>query len=77
MTKLLEQAISALGRMSPEVQDTIAQALLGLIDADEPDAVEAEHREAVSEGLAQADRGAFAAGDADAILTAAFRGTAR
>ena len=73
MTKLLEEAFVALGRMPPDAQDDIARALLGMADATEPDEIEAEHLAAVMEGMGQADRGEFPAGRAREIVATAFR----
>src|SRR3954447_20816846 len=74
MTKLLEQAFEALERMPADAEDDIARALLALAaDDDELSDVEPEHLEAVLEGMAQAERGDFAAGSVDDIVSAAFR----
>lgn len=73
VTKLLEQAFEALGKMPSGVQDEIARALLGLADDAELDDVEPEHLPAVLDGMAQADRGEFASGDAGVAVRAAFR----
>lgn len=73
MTKLLEEAFEALGRMPLDAQDNIARALLDMADAAAPTEIEAEHLAAVTEGMAQADRGEFAAGSAREIVAAAFR----
>jgi predicted transcriptional regulator len=71
MTKLLEQALEAVSRLSPDSQDEIARAMLRLAGLDaEPEEVDAAHLPAVLEGLAQADRGEFAS---DADVEAAFR----
>jgi predicted transcriptional regulator len=72
MTKLLEKALEAVRRLSPEEQDEIARTLLQLVgdDAGGPEAVATEHLAAVLEGLAQAQRGDFAS---DAEVEAAFR----
>jgi hypothetical protein len=72
MTKLLEKALEAVRRLSPEEQDDVARALLQLVgEAGEPEGVPPEHLAAVLEGLAQAKRGEFAS---DAEVEAAFRG---
>jgi hypothetical protein len=71
MTKLLEKALEAVRRLSPQEQDEIARALLQLVgEVGEPEAVPSEHLAAVLEGLAQARRGDFAS---DAEVEAAFR----
>ena len=77
MTKLLEQAFHALGRMPPDTQDDIARALLGLAVDSEPEDVEPEHMAAVMEGMAQAERGEFSAVDPASAVAAAFRRAAR
>lgn len=73
MTKLLEEAFEALGRMPADAQDDIARALIGMADAGVAEEIEAEHLAAVMEGMAQADRGEFAAGNPNEIVAAAFR----
>jgi hypothetical protein len=71
MTKLLEKALEAVRRLSPQEQDEIARTLLQLVgDAGEPESVAPEHLAAVLEGLAQARRRDFAS---DAEVEAAFR----
>jgi hypothetical protein len=71
MTKLLEQALEAVSRLSPEGQDKIARAMLRLAgNDDEPEEVDASHLTAVLEALAQAKRREFAS---DAEIEAAFR----
>jgi hypothetical protein len=71
MTKLLERALEAVSRLSPDTQDEIARAMLRLAVSDgEPEAVDAAHLPAVLEGLAQAKRREFAS---DAEVEAAFR----
>lgn len=61
MTRLLEKAIKAVSRLSPESQDEIARAMLRLAGSDsEPEEIDAAHLPAVLEGLAQAKRGEFA-----------------
>jgi hypothetical protein len=71
MTKLLERALEAVSRLSPDTQDEIARAMLRLAESDgEPEAVDATHLPAVLEGLAQAKRREFAS---DAEVEAAFR----
>ncbi|MFL5002019.1 MAG: hypothetical protein ACJ8DY_16680 [Xanthobacteraceae bacterium] len=71
MTKLLEQALAAVRRLSPESQDEIARVMLDLSSRDgEPEKIDAAHLPAVLEGLAQAKRREFAT---DAEVEAAFR----
>jgi hypothetical protein len=71
MTKLLERALEAVSRLSPDTQDEIARAMLRLAASDgEPEEVDAAHLPAVLEGLAQAKRREFAS---DAEVEAAFR----
>jgi hypothetical protein len=71
MTKLLERALEAVRRLSPDSQDEIARAMLQLASGDgEPEEVDAAHLAAVLEGLAQAKRREFAN---DAEVEAAFR----
>ncbi|GJD95254.1 acetyltransferase [Methylobacterium iners] len=73
MTKLLEQAVEAIRRMPPAEQDTIAQAMLSLAKIGEPLDIEEEHRAAVMEGIAQAERGEFVEGTAREVVARAFR----
>jgi len=71
MTKLLEQALEAVSRLSPESQNEIARAMLRLAASDgEPEEVDAADLPAVLAGLAQAERREFAT---DAEVEAAFR----
>ncbi len=71
MTKLLERALEAVSRLSPDTQDQIARAMLRLAASDgEPEEIDAAHLSAVLEGLAQAKRREFAS---DAEVEAAFR----
>lgn len=72
MTDLLDRALEAVRRMPPAEQDSIAEAMLSLARIGRPLDIEPEHRAAVMEGMAQAARGEFAAGDAGAIVAAAF-----
>ena len=72
MTKLLEQAFSVIGRMPPDAQDGIARALLAMGMSEEPDDVEPEHREAVMDGMAQAQRGEFSLASPAEALRSAF-----
>ena len=71
MTKLLERALEAVSRLSPDTQDEIARAMLRLAASDgEPEEIDAAHLPAVLEGLAQAKRREFAS---EAEVEAAFR----
>lgn len=70
MTKLLEQALEAVRRLSPDSQDEIARAMLNLADEGELEETDPAHLPAVLEGLAQAKRREFAS---DADIEAAFR----
>jgi CRISPR/Cas system-associated protein Csm6 len=54
MTKLLENAVAAVRKLSSDSQDEIARAMLALADESEPEEVDAAHLPAVLEGLAQA-----------------------
>ena len=70
MTKLLEQALDAVRRMPAEAQDAIAQAMLSMAEIGEAEEVDEEHREAVMEGMEQAERGEFVS---DEDVAVAFR----
>jgi hypothetical protein len=71
MTKLLEQALEAVRRLPPDVQDEIARAMLTLAgDEGEPEAIDPAHLSDVLESLAEARRREFAT---DAEVEAAFR----
>jgi hypothetical protein len=71
MSKLLEQALAAVSRLSPDNQDEIARVMLRLAAGDgEPEEIDAAHLPAVLEGLAQAERREFAS---DAEVEAVFR----
>lgn len=71
MTELFESAIEAVRRLSPEMQDEIARAILHLAAAEsEPEAIEPEHLGAVLEAMAQVARREFAR---DSDVEAAFR----
>ncbi|MGO9170347.1 MAG: hypothetical protein ACLP7P_00045 [Rhodomicrobium sp.] len=62
MTKLLDDAISAVRRLPPSVQDEIARAML-VLAGDEEDGVyilTPEERAAIEESKAAANRGEFA-----------------
>ena len=61
MIKVLEKAIEQIKDLSPERQAYAALVLNQIAsDDDTPFEVPAEHRAAILEGLAQADRGEFA-----------------
>jgi hypothetical protein len=71
MTELLEKALDAVRRLSPEDQDVIARAMLALAgEEDEPEAIDPEHLPDVLESLEQARRGEFAS---EEEVQAAFR----
>ncbi len=71
MTKLLEKALEAVRRLSPDDQDQIALAMLTLTGKEgKPEEVDPAHLPAVLEGLAQAKRRQFAT---DADIETAFR----
>ncbi len=62
MTKLLDDAISAVRRLPPSMQDEIARAML-VLAGDEEDGVYVltpEERAAIAESKAAAERGDFA-----------------
>jgi hypothetical protein len=62
MTDLLDRAVEAVRRLSPEAQDDIARLVLRLAAADDEPLVELapEEREAVEASKAAARRGEFA-----------------
>ena len=71
MTELLEKALEAVRRLTPEVQDEIARAMLQLAEDDgQPEPIDPANLSAVLEGLAQAERREFAS---QAEVEAAFR----
>jgi hypothetical protein len=71
MTDLLEKAVDAVRRLTPEAQDEIARAMLQLAeDEGEPEPIDQADLAAVLERLAQANRGEFAS---DAAVETAFR----
>jgi hypothetical protein len=71
MTKLLDQAVDIVQRLSPDLRDEIARAMLQLAASQgEPDEIDPAHLPAVLEGLAQFQRREFAT---DAEVEAAFR----
>ena len=70
MTKLLEQALEAVRRLSSESQDEIARAMLHLAEGEgAPERVAPAHLAAILEGLAQAQRREFVS---EAEVEAAF-----
>ncbi|MEX2036001.1 MAG: hypothetical protein WEA28_12485 [Xanthobacteraceae bacterium] len=62
MTKLLEQAIEAACRLSPEEQDDIARAIIQLAGNGDaaPVALTTQERESIARSKAAAARGEFA-----------------
>jgi hypothetical protein len=62
MTKLLEQALESVRRLSPADQDEIARAILQLAGSEDimPVPLSPEEREAISRSRAAAARGEFA-----------------
>lgn len=62
MTKLLERAIEAARKLTPEEQDDIARAILELAGSDdlEPVSLTDAEREAISRSKAAAARGEYA-----------------
>jgi hypothetical protein len=71
MTKLLEKALEAVRRLSPDAQNEIARAMLALAgDEGGPEPIDPAHLPDVLESLAQAKRRQFAT---DAEVEAAFR----
>ena len=74
MTKLLDDAVAAVRRLSSERQDEIAASILGLAEHDEAaEAIDPEPLDAIEEGLAQIERGEFAGGDEVEAAFARFR----
>jgi hypothetical protein len=71
VTKLLEKALEAVRRLSPDDQDEIARAMLALAgNEEEPESIDPAHLSDVLESLAQAKRREFAS---DSEVEAAFR----
>ena len=71
MTKLLQQALEAVTKLSSEGQDEVARAMLRLArSGEEPEPVESAHLPAVLQGLAQSKRHEYAS---DVEVEAAFR----
>jgi hypothetical protein len=62
MTALLEEAVAAVRRLPPEMQDRIARAMLALADGDGGEAyiLTPEDEAALAESEAEAARGEFA-----------------
>lgn len=62
MTKLLDQAVEAVRRLSPRDQDEIARAMMQLAgaDSDIPVPLSADERDAIARSKAAAARGEFA-----------------
>ncbi len=61
MTKLLDKAIEAARRLTPEEQDEIAQMILSMAEGEDLDNdIEPDHLAAINKGIAQADRREFA-----------------
>jgi hypothetical protein len=71
MTELLEKAVAAVRRLSPEEQVDIARIMLRPASREEePEPIDPDHLSAVLEGLTHADRRDFAS---DAEVEVAFR----
>lgn len=71
MTRLLEGALEAVRKLSPDEQDEIARAMLQFAENDgEAKAIDRAHLTAVLSGLAQAKQREFAS---DEEVEAAFR----
>jgi predicted transcriptional regulator len=71
MTKLLEKALEAVRKVSPEEQDEIARAMLQFAqNGGEPEEIDPTHLPAILRGLAQTKCGEFAS---DEEVEAAFR----
>lgn len=61
MTKLLQEAVEAVRKLSSESQDEIARAMLSLAaNEGEPEPIDPAHIAAVLEGMDQARRGELA-----------------
>jgi predicted transcriptional regulator len=60
MTKLLEQAIAKVRELPEDEQDTFAEVMLAMANADASGfPLDRQAEEAIREGLAQAERGEF------------------
>lgn len=72
MTRLLEEALEAVRKLSPDAQDAVAKVMMLAIaeDGEHPEDWPAEHAGAIREGLDQLDRGEFAS---DERVAAAWR----
>ncbi len=61
MTKLLDQALEAVRKLPPDMQDDIARVVLQLARDDAaPVTLSSEERDAISKSKASAERGEFA-----------------
>ncbi|HEY5965591.1 MAG TPA: hypothetical protein VIU42_16365 [Xanthobacteraceae bacterium] len=63
MTKLLEQAVEAARKLSPEEQDDIARAIMQLAGQGEVVSLTDDERAAIARSKAAAARGEFATDD--------------
>jgi len=63
MTKLLEQAVEAVRKLSPEEQDDIARAIMQLAGLGEVVSLTDDERAAIARSKAAAARGEFATDD--------------
>ena len=70
MTKLFEEVVLVVRKLSSESQDEIARAMLELAVESEPAEIDPAHLPAVLEGLAQVRSGNYASA---ADVAAAFR----
>ena len=71
VTKLFDDAVAVVRRLSSERQDEIGAAIIGLAEIGEKaESIDAEHLAAIEEALAQIERGDFASDD---DVAAAFR----
>ncbi|MBN9077737.1 MAG: hypothetical protein BGN87_21615 [Rhizobiales bacterium 65-79] len=75
MTKLLDMAIEAASRLSPEEQDELARTILEIVHGgdDEVYVLSEEENAAIDRGLAYADRGEFASEEEVAALFAKYK----
>lgn len=73
MTKLLDDAVDAARKMSPETQDSIGRLIFDLFDDGRPEPIPAEDWAAVLEGLRQARRGEFASDEEVESALLSFR----
>jgi hypothetical protein len=75
MTKLLDEAVTAVRRLPPEMQDEIARAMLALAtpeDSSEVYILTPEERVAIAESREAAERGEFATDDEVRAVWAKF-----